>query len=999
MSSYSDFLSTRSNELLSFYKSFFDINTDLDFNQFAKAFKREIEFFRSEWNSQSGFDFVNSRSITSLYKTLNFELQEARLLTDEYYSEDTSKNSLLLMYINKHQLMHEEIVNLLRRIRQKLNTLENLNQGYQSVLLENFSNLDYIFNNSEKESFLIDTYAKVATLNNDGKFDILNITNIKLGGISNGLSGDYDFATNADLNSLIDGDPTTYYSYHKVNEGPLYLALVFEFSQVQIINELRVLPQSKFQSFDYEIDDVIYETSSVQKTSIKDLIDINEQTLRVRILEKESLNVYKHLPVIANKCTIKLVQKAPYISYNNNIETQIYSIGIKDISFVRNKYLSESILNSTNFNLDPNTVSLTGEIKAFPSNLNFYDLNFSYSLENAESNPFVLNSNFKTNTVSIDTNSLQFSYSLFCKRNPEGFKSFSFYNSENIYGVIKKQISRVNPNLSPNYISFDANYIPDSLVVAQPKVAVISNDVSKAIKLGKPLSGPIKTSVELPINIFEYGFSIDDLIIYGNRIEWQPTYNENQLTLNQYILSTTGKSILVNISTATVVQLSFSLRERIETVEDIGEQYIVYLNEHFDYDKDTIFIKNLRSGALYSEVFPRPSNGELRLNHSNISNVTLRNLETDAPIDDSLHRIISNTSNSIIRLLQTNDLANAIQVDYSYTTEVNIDSKEICFKNRVPAGVLISKSDVLISNKVNSGLVVNESSNICHSFDFEDKNLVLKSIKFEDLYKDYYIGGPYNNENLIDVDYEAKNYKEIQYIDGIREFLKIENITDSIPSEELGEDNLISESDYYLLARITKIPFANSRYNFKVDLYNGMDDRLYSLNKNESLTLEYITQQTPQVLLQGIDGLYNPDNGLCLLKLDTSQTGLYISNYKIKYISRGSYSEIQESKFLFSVDYKNSIVYLNHPILKTTLQAMHYSYSLSNIKASYEILKKYNKWEYDKVYKTIQLDNNELNEDSLFVKILYNESQSNVNLTQIEPYFSPLFYQIKIGLN
>lgn len=999
MSSYSDFLSTRSNDLLSFYKSFFDPNTDLDFNQFAKAFKREIEFFRSSWNYQSGFDFVNSQSIIGLYNTLNSQLEEIKLLAEEYYSDDTSKNSLLLTYINKHQLMHEEIVNLLRRIRQKLNTLENLNQGYQSVLLENFSNLDYIFNNSDKESFLVDTYAKVATLNNDGKFDILNVTNIKLGGTSNGLSGDYDFAINADLNSLIDGDPTTYYSYHKINEGPLYLSLVFEFSQTQIINELRVLPQSKFQSFDYEIDDVIYETSSIQKTSIKDLIDINEQTLRVRILEKESLNTYKHLPVIANKCTIKFIQKSPYISYTNNIETQIYSIAIKDVSFIRNKYLSESILNSTNFNLDSNTVSLTGEIKAFPANFNFYDLDFSYALENAESNAFVLNSNFKTNTVNVDANNIQFSYSLFCKRNSDGFKNFSFYNSENIYGIIKKQISRVNPNLSPNYISFDANYISDSLVVAQPKVAVISNEVSKAIKLGKPLIGPIKTSVELPINIFEYGFSLDDLIIYGNRIEWESTYNENQLTLNQYILSTTGKSILVNIDTATVIQLSFSLKEKIATVEDIGEQYIVYLNEHFDYDKDVIFIKNLRRAALYSEIFPRPSNGELRLTHPNISNIVLRNLETDSIIDASLYRIISNTSNSIIKLLQTNDLTSALQVDYSYISEVNIDSKEIYFKDRKPAGILINKSDVLISNKVNSGLVINEASDICNSFDFEDKNLVLKSIEFEDLYKDYYVNGAYNQQNLTDIDYAARNYKEVQYIDGIREFLKIENVVEVIPSEELGADNFINGNEYYLLARITKIPFANSRYNFKVDLYNSMDDRLYSLSKNESLSLDYIVEQTPEVLLANADGLYNPINGLCLLKLDTSLTGMYISDYKIKYISKGSYSEIQESDFLFSVDYVNSIVYLNHPILKDTLEAMHYRYSLSNIKASYEILKKYKKWEYDKIYKTIQLDNNELNEDSLFVKILYNESQSNVNLTQIEPYFSPLFYQIKIGLN
>lgn len=446
MSSYSDFLSLRSNELIDFYKQFFrEEEAYDDYNVYVKAFKHELEFLRSDWNSIDSLDFVNTKSLEREFVTLNRQLNEVDVLSDYIYQEDLSRNSLLATYINSHELMHQEIVNVLRRIRQKLNLLNSSEQSYNTVLLENFSNLDYIFNNSNTESLLIDTYAKVATLNLDGAPQIINISNIKLGATSNGLSGDYNIVANSDLNSLIDGDPSTYFSYHKINNGPLKLSLVFEFSNETIINEISILPQSKFRMFDYEIEDAIYTNNSLDKYSIKDLVDKNEQTFKVRIVEKESLNVFKHLPVVANKCTLNLIQKSPYVSYEDNVETHVFNISIKDISFKKNKYLSEGVLSSTQFELDPNLKSLTAEIVSYPKNFNLYNLDLSYSLGNDEYNKVVIHNNFKTDTVYFDNNRVSLSYSLLCKRNALEFKNFSFYNVNNSSYKIKKQVSRVNP--------------------------------------------------------------------------------------------------------------------------------------------------------------------------------------------------------------------------------------------------------------------------------------------------------------------------------------------------------------------------------------------------------------------------------------------------------------------------------------------------------------------------------------------------------------------------
>ena len=268
------------------------------------------------------------------------------------------------------------------RLRQKLNTLDLMGVVFKFILLESFSTYNYISNQLiERDSLNIDLYAKVATLPVE-KIDGLSVYDIYIGAESNGLSGNPNDNTFGNPNNLINGLNNSFYEYFKLDDGPLILNLTFEFVEENILNEIRISPQNKISNSDFEIVNMKFISSSGKEIQIKEVCDLNEQTLKVRVNEKEGQNVFKFLPVKATKVSISFKQSVPGRTFLFDNERDFYSIAIKDVSFYKNKYLQTGEISSNTFGLSEPYYSVKSISKCFPKKEVYFNQNVKLMFNN-----------------------------------------------------------------------------------------------------------------------------------------------------------------------------------------------------------------------------------------------------------------------------------------------------------------------------------------------------------------------------------------------------------------------------------------------------------------------------------------------------------------------------------------------------------------------------------------------------------------------------------------
>lgn len=1006
MSSYNDIIRKVNSSSLARYRAILN-NTSLTSEQEGvNLISERINNLKKEIKDFNTLQFLTNENFNNVSNLFKFQIKDINILCN---SLETRLNE----YDIKTNTNQNNLVSLLKRIRQKINTLEIFSSNFKNVILEDFSTLQYIlFNITENSQINVDKYAKVATLNISERPKEIRVSDIYIGSASNGLSGSYYDTDFANPLNIISSNANNYYEYFKLNDGPLILDLVFELFNEEILNEIRVLPQVKFSNPDFEIEDVIFTSKQSNSISIKKLIDTNEQTLKVRINEIETLNVYKFLPIKATRVSIRFVQK----QYNFIDSNKVYSLALKSVSFLQNKYDQVSEMQGGTFSLGEGYYSLEGNISIFPKENIFYNHSFAFTKDNNsnwESYNLIDN---KTPICLHDGKLLNLIYKYTVSRIDEAFSSNQTYNSSDYVLETFSKSKVINKEVSPVYISFNELFLSKSLKVIQPDIGYRGGDINKAIKLAT-LIGPTEVSIQLPISLNDYRIKRSELNIIVNGNKWLLETNVNNLEDGKFFLNSDNKTIKLKLTNPSYYNIAYLLSELMPKVHAKPEGYYIQINEPFDFDKNNINLKCLDS-VVYTntEIFPKGSESILlEKTFLNRKFLEIKDLESDTvyKIDDENFNSLFNINflNGNIILLDESFKDKDLEISYQYYNfkKIENDKYDIWFSKDKVKGIFISPNDFplrtvnetlieedFIFDVLSGGMIRNNksSTNEKKFIYLKNKNIVEGTFNIKDLYKDYYKGNHYNVSNDEDIEQDAIRFVEVIYIDGKSEFMFLTKMDkDIVPSEDIKDNSISNWSYRYLVTRLNQSAYSSK----KVYLYRD-EELLGEIKESSNSSVESLLTELTLLNDDNYVGLYNNTTKICLLKF--SEDSSVIENCYLSYWYINQDKLESENSFMYSLDYKNGLLHLNKPILLTSLNTINVNYKTSNFILNYSLCNELTKWNYNEENKYIELNTEELNSNiNSKVKMIYGKSIDSYDLKGLENYFSPLIYKIKIGLN
>lgn len=960
-----------------------------EFNYIESFYNDYLATLKESHQDFSSLSMINYETLNPVISRLNVMLKELGLLSRWIYSENQDDNSLLLMYFNKQDLMHKQIVNLMKRIQQKLFSLEQSSNSFIFTFVETFLTLDNVFNLTNKQSLNIDIYSELATL------PILTTTSVKIkdiaiGSNSNGLSGEFNSLKNVLLDNLIDGSVSTGFSYHKTETGPLILNLIFTLTEESIINEIRIIPFEILGNSDYYVKDIQFLSDYPLSTSIKKLLNEKQQSLKIKTNTHESQNIIKFLPVKCSKISITFEQKNYYKSSDSLVK--VYGISIKDIGFFKIKYADKGIVESTVISNVENLNSAQFWIDIFPRTKRLYNYTAKYTEDNGSSyKEFLFDATNKSSLSFLAFNAKDFKYEFELRREDANFLTADNFEEEitvfNIFSITK----RISSSSSPAYINFDNVYIEDTLKVVEPKLAYVTETTNKFLKLGTILPGSTSVDVifDLKFSLKDYNILMSELFLYCENILWERVNSINELSYGKYYLHPDLKRIQIKYeSDPGFKRFTFRIKPSNLKITKNNNGYYCNLNRAFDYDKNNIsmyLLSDINTQQI-DLLPPNPNNGYYSLTQKNIREVTfvlsytLNSTDYIIVTDKSKFLLDANTGS--LQVFDEEIRSAFIRCKYYYKERKDLDKDEyeIYFKDKKALGFYLPESKKSLLREIDPEIMFDSRYNkFCK---IQKENYVKDSFIIEDLFKNHY-----ENEDA-DIVYFAKNPKEVSYINGYSEFQALDVLTERLNDEFFDENDLFETNYYKFFFRISRVPFEDYYYDLKV--LDSRGNLIGTLKKEETLSLENAsTLIDTDVSL----GYYNPETLLCVILVDKRIYSNHSNNFICKY---SSLKNTEQQFFKYSIDYEKCIIHTNKPLYGSfKLKA-----SVSDLYAEYALVKYLERWEYDPTTKDIVIqDLDEINNEEKTVKIFYNQNKDGINIEALKDYFSPLLYSINVGFN
>lgn len=943
-------------------------------------------------------------------------------------------------YLTKTNRNHESSVNLLRRLRQKLNTLDLIGVTFKFLILESFSNYNQIKNNlNERVPLNVDLYGKIATLPIE-KTEGVSVYDIYIGAESNGVSGNPNDNTFGNPNNLINGLNNSYYEYFKLDDGPLILNLTFEFVEENILNEIRIIPQNKISNSDFEISNIKFISSSGKELQIKEVCDLNEQTLKVRVNEKESQNVFKFLPVKATKVSVSFKQSIPGRTYLFETERDFYSIAIKDISFYRNKYLQSGEISSNTFGLSEPYYSVKSISKCFPKKEVYFNQNIKLMFNNNSKQEKFDYINGDTDLYLLEGSEKDFIYQYQLNRIDEALDTGQSFKDMDYVLDIKSKSQPVLKDVNPNIISFDELHLRESLNLIQPKLCARDSEPSAAIRLGFIQGATnsdrlIETILDLPFNVNEYKIDKKDIHIYGNNIEWNQKQSSEELERETWCLLPNGNQIKLKVGNdVPFYTIKWLLNPVMPLIHEKQEGYYLEIFEPHDYDQNNIYLYNFDNlSEEIQDSFPFLETGWNKLSeqyidltsfkigvfNSNNNSFDYDNIDFNVWTVDSL--------NGYIKCLNEDLLDFVYNFKYQFYKKTKIeDSKfDTWMSNSKIKGLFIEKQNLKTLNIDETAYQENEKfdflkggfvdarNNLNTSnlkwFSLKYSNIVGNSLTIKNLYNEYSSSYP----DLYDL------YSEVDYIDGRTEFLTTERIlNDYIPDEEVNFiENVLNDNFCWLQFRTSKT-ISNSHLSLNLNEFIIKNNNRY-YGGCKILDSEFTTINNAKTFLNNnlsFSAVYYKQSNIGIFKINMNllfgvnsdsagSDNFLVRDFSLSYLVDKEEQDPRNT-FKYSVDYRKGNVYLSHPILigdnpdTTILNRIKISYKVSNCIIHYQLCKYLTNWAFNKEDGIINLDPSEMKtEFNQIVKILYGQSKNFEDVKGLKDYFSPIIYSLQIGFN
>jgi hypothetical protein len=615
---------------------------------------------------------------------------------------------------------------------------------------------------------------------------------------------------------------------------------------------------------------------------------------------------------------------------------RLYSIDIKNIEFASNKFASQG--------------KIYFKEQAIPGELSAYSVNLSESIHPAASDiskEIIKKIKFDNSGYQDCSNS-----KLILDEEKESYAIYyELKRTNNLSNIITKEDNkkivttqatqkRFSRSFSPNQFSLEYN--ESGLKVYQPKVYSRTKNIRNATNIGTVNQGLNK--IILPINLNDAGIDFRNLEIYIRGVEvFQYTTradllaDENKTACH---VSPGGESVLVYslLTSSTPVKAKLKLVDH----KIVNEDNSIFIEIEQDFD---------------------PTKQNIKITHK----------DTTESSTDAQYPLPNDSGKNYFLLTVPNIDLNSIQITF------------------VKDGTLIEPSRYQVEEVGGSIHIV---------------EVVLGVFEVGERYTINYTFTPEIDDDFKDFEFWIDETEKIKGLHISKDYIALSEKTDSIPAGRtlmnLSLNSLIKNS----LSFVTE-PFGETTLLEEVDYWNGSYEFLnLNLIEKEILpsiqssngTVRFTTHKIPyvqdgfkiKVYKNGApiipDCAYNISDGRIVELSITDETSL---GYSIQYFYQ---KEISEAK-RYSVDYKNGRVFFS----EATTSASEVNFKYIDIDIEYNIIKYIN--DFSAENDEIEMGVEEFTEANELVKFLWFEANDSFNIEDLEEYYSPIIYDIKMEMS
>lgn len=886
----------------------------------------------------------NSISRNSQLTTEEFVFLKEQI--DFSQTEIMVKKDLLKRKINSYNSeidsKHLMVQGKLKELRSKISVLKGKKTTQKFLIKEEFLNsfnLNYFRTN--KSNLNVNSESEVLTL------PLVEENKIKIGKIfisneSNCIPGNYTTGKNKFIYSIVDENQDTVFEAFKEGEGPLILDITLTFKRESVVNEFNIGQLNSKGSSSIEVDDIYYSDANNRTFALKQLIDTDYQKLDVlSSSNKQDLKI-THLPVKAVQAKVVLKVKE-YSTIENN---SVFFLGLKSIMFKSLKYRSSGEISSNTFNVPENYFELSYEDKTFPRK----KLTFNTEMQVSVDNGGVYEKVDENNLLLTSGRQKQLVYKYKLEKNLNAINKINELIDDNYFVDIEAESTVINKSISPSKyrLPFETT-LRDSLRVVQSKILSRADSLSRRVKIGT-IKNKGENAFVLETNLNSY--DVNEINIYVNKNLC--TFESEALSLDKtWSLGSDGKTIKVFIEeTQPILEVSMLIKPLLPVIEKKPEGYYVRVKEKFDFDKNSLRVTCVTGLSDFKEEILSPGKKKYFLEETYLDSNSLKMevhngedwLETTDLTINTLDGIIAKDTN----------LEEEVRVNYKYYKTKVLEAKqyEVWVKDNEVNGLYIYPEHISFEEKVDALGAENTSRYYLFDGTYSAARENVNSAKAFVLSSTNIIKGTLSiSESLFDED-----FIEVDYIDGFSEFLNIEKMQkDLVPNLE---KNSLGEVQFSL----QEIPYTEGVFGNEVKAFRG--------------------DGTPV----GVRVVGR------IATLTLNDNDVFSKDYYLKY-----YYQVEAlSTEKYSVNYLEGILHTSKDVNPEDVTV---NYKIGRLGLEYYIYNEIKNFEVDYENSNIAIRTEEFFEINNNLKFLAFKNKESISLEGLEDYFSPIVYNLQIGLN
>lgn len=840
--------------------------------------------------------------------------------------------------LNEIESKKIEIAGNVAELKQRLSSLVGFSEGFKFVLKEDFYNLYNISKELVSKAQLnIDLESNTLTLPVD-KSTKVRVGKLYISNKSRGIPGNYLTGKNKLIYSIIDKNEDTFFEFFKLGSGPARLVITAQLVKTSIINQVKISKAFASASSSFVIKDIKFNTTKSKSVSVKKLMDVNHQSLSVTAINKNAAVTITHLPVVAESISIE-IESNEYTITNDNVK--MFIIGLKDIEFKTIKYKSEGEFGSSRIVTPENLFLLNCQTTIFPQKNKSYTEEVSISTDNGASRDLLSLINNKSKDMILNGRQNFINYIYRLKKRENLVLALENYSNDQYFIKTDSILKTVNKKLSPVTYSVPSTAVKETLNVVQSKVLRRDNLRGQAIKIGA-IKDIGTNSIEMPISLKKLGLSPDELVLYGNNIPLtQVDAIDDLVNAEQFYVDYDTNLLKFNLPESKIVNLSLLINTLKPKITLKNEGYYIELDEPFEYDKRLIKIEVMsNSGDQITELIPKGSvDVFLKGKRTNLIKMEREDVASSSWHESEDYKTLSAEA-GMYKLLS--EEYSSLQHRVTYTTDEAIqlssDQFEIWGKDAEIKGVYLYPEAVKFNDIVETILTQEKVVRL------SNRNIIEGTVTFS-------TPGPFNTP-----------YKEVAFIDGYTEFLNVKKIeADYLPRMEWLNDEVTFTTMHQ--------PYLEGTYSGSVELFrNGVLLSGYTHGLAPGSTRIYTVER--------------PDTDL------TSTTAeMLLKYYYLEEVS----SDIKK----YSIDYTKGVLYFSD----LTDEETSISYKYGNIELSYNLYNKINNFSYDASSNIVNVYSEEFLPYNNSLRILWHKNEMQFEIAGLEDYYSPILYNLTVGMN